>query len=425
MNDRDLVWVTDKDLNVTSLSARLRDVLGLEGTRESLHASELWGSDPFSIAVVAHRWALEGESVDFETTVSDRNLHVRLEPMTAPNGQIAGVAGRASENDLESRSRLEALAQAEGQSGVGSWHRDLRSGRVTISDGLGALLGIAPGVELIDIRAFDHPEDRETVARCVRMGEIGGEGYSCEHRISRADGQLRYVREHVRTSYDADGTAVAQIGTLLDITTHKLREAQLEHLAHYDALTRLPNRALLEERLAQAIAGCNDGESRVAVMFIDLDDFKGVNDRYGHGVGDALLRLVGNRFARHVRSSDIVARPSGDEFVIVMEDIPSPEAALDAARKILAGLDEPFAVDGKSIRINASIGVAMTPDFGPDPAAIVAAADREMYIVKRNGGRGVKLALAGKETVMRIPEKMACSKRSLTDLPRFAILKNA
>jgi diguanylate cyclase (GGDEF)-like protein/PAS domain S-box-containing protein len=410
MNDRDLVWVTDKDLNVTSLSARLRDVVGLEAVRESLHASELWGSDPFSIAVVAHRWALEGECVDFETSVAGRRLHVRLEPMTAPNGTIAGVAGRAAEDNVQARERLEAFAQAEGQSGLGTWHRDLRTGRVTISEGLGALLGAEPGIDIIDIRAFDHPDDRETIARCVRLGEIGGEGYTCEHRIARADGQLRYVREHVQTSYDAEGTAVAQIGSLLDITSHKLREAELVHLAHYDALTRLPNRALLEERLAQAIAACDDSRSHCAVMFIDLDDFKDINDRYGHGVGDTLLRLVGSRFDRHVRSTDLVARPSGDEFVIVMEDIPSAEAALDAARKVLAGLNEPFAVDGQSIQIDASIGVAMTPDFGPDPIAILAAADRAMYVVKRDGGRGVKLAIAGKETATLIHPRLALAR---------------
>jgi len=431
MKDRELVWVTDRTLRITSLTARLRDLLKVDAGQQPLEVSGLWTShDPFGIVVVAHRWALEGEPVTFETIIDGRTYAVRLDPMVAPDGTIAGVAGCAAARaaDDEARTRLAAYAEAEGQSGAGSWHRDLSTGRLMVSEGLSRLLGLDSSVGLIDVRAFDHPEDREQVGRAISFGEISGEGYSCEHRIVRADGAQRMVRERVRTIYNDDGVAVAQIGSLLDITAQKQREAELQHLAHYDSLTKLPNRALLEERLRSALTRAERIHTRCAVLFLDLDDFKLVNDRYGHPAGDELLEQVGRRLERQVRSSDTVARPSGDEFVIVLEDLQNDEAAVDAARKILASFDEPFVIHGSAFRISASIGIAVHPPAGRTAAELIRAADHEMYVVKRNGGRGVKLAppvIEEEEESGTLASENAECTNSSPDRPRFAILKNA
>ena len=190
---------------------------------------------------------------------------------------------------------------------------------------------------------------------------------------------------------------------------------------------KLPNRALLEERLRGALTRAERTHTRCAVLFIDLDDFKNVNDRYGHPAGDELLEQVGRRLERLVRSSDTVARPSGDEFVIVLEDLQNDEAAVDAARKILASFDEPFIVQGASLRINASIGIAVHPPAGRTAAELIRAADHEMYVVKRNGGRGIKLAppVVDEEEARRSPSENAECTSSSMDRPRFAILKNA
>ena len=427
MKDRELVWVTDRTLRITSLTARLRDLLQVDAGQQPLEVSGLWTAhDPFGIVVVAHRWALEGEPVTFETIIDGRTYAVRLDPMVAPDGAIAGVAGCAAARaaDDEARTRLEAYAEAEGQSGAGSWHRDLSTGRLMVSEGLSRLLGLDSGVGLIDVRAFDHPEDRDMVSRAISLGEINGEGYHCEHRIVRADGAQRMVRERVRTIYNHDGIAIAQVGSLLDITAQKQREAELQHLAHYDSLTKLPNRALLEERLRGALTRAERTHTRCAVLFLDLDDFKHVNDRYGLPAGDELLEQVGRRLERQVRSSDTVARPSGDEFVIVLEDLQSDEAAVEAARKILGSFDERFTIQGASFRINASIGIAVHPPAGRSAAELIRAADHEMYVVKRNGGRGIKLAPPVEESGTLASENAECTGSSM-DRPRFAILKNA
>ncbi len=425
--DRELVWVTDRTLQITSLTARLRDLLHVEPEQQPLEVGGLWNPhDPFGIAVVAHRWALEGEPINFDTIIEGRAYGIRLDPLVAPDGAIAGVVGCAAARatDDDARTRLEAYAEAEGQSGSGSWHRDLSNGRLTVSGGLSQLLGLDGDVGLIDVRAFDHPEDREAVSRAISLGEINGEGYACEHRIVRADGAQRMVRERLRTIYDGEGTAIAQVGSLVDITAQKQREAELQHLAHYDSLTKLPNRALLEERLRGALTRAERTHTRCAVLFLDLDDFKHVNDRYGHPAGDELLEQVGRRLERQVRSSDTVARPSGDEFVIVLEDLQSDEDAVEAARKILASFDERFTITGASFRMNASIGIAVHPPAGRTAAELIRAADHEMYVVKRNGGRGIKLAPPVEESGAATNEKAECTTSS-KDRPRFAILKNA
>jgi len=427
MQDRELIWVTDRNLQVTQLTARLRDVLGIGMGQQPLSVSELWNeNDPFGIAVVAHRWALEGEPVTFETVVDGRSHSVRLDPLVAPDGAIAGVAGCAAARaaDDDARTRLRTYVEAEDQSGTGSWHRDLISGRLTVSEGLSVLLGMGGDVGLIDVRSFDHPEDRDVVSHAIAQGEITGEGYVCEHRIVRADGTQRTVRERLRTIYDDEGTATAQVGTLLDISAQKQRESELQHLAHYDQLTKLPNRYLLEERLRGAIARAERTHTRCSVLFLDLDDFKNVNDQYGHPAGDALLEQVARRLERQIRTSDTVARPSGDEFVFVLEDLQNDDGAVDAARKILASFDEPFVVHGASIRISASIGIAVHPPAGRTVAELIRAADHEMYVVKRNGGRGIKLAPPVEETDDAAHENATCIGSS-TDRPRFAILKNA
>ncbi len=427
MQDRELIWVTDRNLEVASLTAQLRDLLSVDGGQQTLGVSELWTAhDPFGIAVVAHRWALEGETVKFETVIDGRTYAVRLDPLVVPDGTITGVTGCAAARSAgdDADTRLAAYEEAEGQSESGSWHRDLRTGRLTVSQGLCALLGLDGDVGVLDVRAFDHPEDRETVSRAISQGEISGEGYACEHRIVRADGTHRNVRERLRTIYNDESTATAQVGTLMDITAQKQRESELQHLAHYDSLTKLPNRALLEERLRSALHRAERTRTRCAVLFLDLDDFKNVNDQYGHPAGDALLEFVGRRLERQVRSSDTVARPAGDEFVIILEDLQNDEAAVEGARKILACFDEPFAVHGASVRISASIGIAVYPPAGRSAAELIRAADHEMYIVKRNGGRGVKLAPSVEESEALASENASCTTSS-TDHPRFAIRKNA
>jgi diguanylate cyclase (GGDEF)-like protein len=427
MHDQATIWITDTDLAVTSFTARLRDLAGLGEVYRRIHVSDLWGQDqPYGVIVAAHRWAIGGQAVSFEAPAYDSIFRFHLEPLQAPDGRIVGVSGRAVDTREASPPDLPpaTLADAERQAGLGTWTVDLRTGHVAVSTGLAAILGIDPAAGRLDIRAFDHPDDREAIAKAVG-GPDAGESYTCDHRILCPGGRVRAVRERVRTTFDESGMALARIGTLIDITDLKEREAELADLALYDALTRLPNRTLLAERLAGAVARAERHASHCAVLFVDLDDFKHVNDTYGHADGDRLLVRLADHLQRQVRATDTVARLAGDEFVLLLEDLYSEEAALSAARKLLRSFDEPiFIDDDRALSVSASVGIAVAPRCSLDPNELLAMADREMYAVKRNGGRGIKLA-SEKESGTSLTEKGACTTLSSKDPVPFAIRQSA
>ncbi len=392
MREQALIWNTDTTLRVTSLTARLRGFAGVGQCQAGLHVSDLWDDhDPFP--VLAHQWALAGETLAFEARVRGLHLAFEVEPLLDPVGAIAGVTGRAVEIASPSSSLAAAYPHAERAAGLGTWHEDLRTGTCAISEGLANLLGLPYETTQLSVRAFDHPAEREQIARTLADAH-NDSGYTCDHRILCQGGRVRAVRERVRTMFDERGVAVARIGMLLDITDLKEREAELSELALHDALTRLPNRPALEERLRASLARCERNGRRCAVFFIDIDGFKAINDARGHAYGDRVLIAAADRLTRHLRASDTVARIGGDEFVVLIDDLFTDEGAADAGRKILRSLDEPLHIGDAEIRIRASIGVATYPGTCTSPAALLAAADREMYAVKRNGGDGIKIASA-------------------------------
>ncbi|HTV94251.1 MAG TPA: sensor domain-containing diguanylate cyclase [Verrucomicrobiae bacterium] len=405
MRDQTLIWNTDTQLQVTSLTARLRGFAEIGERTGPLHVSDLWdGQDPFP--VLAHQWALAGETLAFEARVRGKHLAFDIEPLLDVHGAVAGVTGRAVEIAPAGSSLAAAYPYAERAAGLGTWHEDLRTGGITISQGLANLLGLPYETTQLSLRNFDHPADREHIAQTLADAAHDA-SYLCDHRILCQGGRIRAVRERVRTMFDETGNAVARVGSLLDITDLKEREAELSELALHDPLTRLPNRSALEERLRVAFACCERGGRRCAIFFIDLDDFKAINDEFGHAYGDRVLIAVADRLIRHVRASDTVARMGGDEFVVVIDDLFTDEAAADAARKILRSLEDPLRIDGRAVRVRASIGVATYPGAGATPPALLSAADREMYDVKRNGGNGIKIATAWQAHSLPAPTRYA------------------
>jgi diguanylate cyclase (GGDEF)-like protein len=163
-------------------------------------------------------------------------------------------------------------------------------------------------------------------------------------------------------------------------------------LAHYDPVSKLPNRRLLEQRLHASLARAKRNGTFCAVLFVDVDDFKRVNDTFGHSCGDELLALIGTRLNHYVRGGDTVARMSGDEFVVVLDDLASADDAMTVARKILRSFEMPFQLAQGDCRVGVSIGVAVFPVCPGSARALIDTADSEMYVVKRNGGRGIKMA---------------------------------
>ena len=175
---------------------------------------------------------------------------------------------------------------------------------------------------------------------------------------------------------------------ILDITEQKLAEAQIRHLALHDPLTGLPNRALFHDRLGQALAHAKRRGGRVALLLLDLDRFKEVNDAFGHDAGDALLREVTGRLARRLRGCDTAARLGGDEFGVILPGVSGAGSTAGVAGAIAAAMAEPVAHGGGLVGATTSIGAALFPDDAETPVELLKSADLALYEAKARGGEG-------------------------------------
>ncbi len=201
----------------------------------------------------------------------------------------------------------------------------------------------------------------------------------------RKDGSAFPAWLTISTVTDDNGRLTHYVGVFSDISGIKHSQEQLHHLAHHDALTDLPNRQLLNERLEQAIKRAERHAIHLAVFFFDLDYFKHINDSLGHPAGDRLLKGVAERLSGGLRREDTVARIGGDEFVLLLEDVGAPEKAAVAAQKLMVSLTEPFHLEDRQIAISASVGIALYPQDGTDPATLLRNADAAMYRAKEEG----------------------------------------
>ncbi|MES9876296.1 MAG: EAL domain-containing protein [Candidatus Sedimenticola sp. PURPLELP] len=183
-----------------------------------------------------------------------------------------------------------------------------------------------------------------------------------------------------------NGEVSHYVGIASDITELKLSEQRLEHMAHYDPLTKLPNRMLLQDRLDHSIAQCRRSNSQLALLFVDLDRFKAVNDSYGHEIGDQLLVEVAVRLKRCVREGDTIARLGGDEFVIIISNLADPSDALRVAEHLVISLREPFHIQRNECFVGSSIGIAIFPGDGGNSETLSRNADTAMYRAKEQGG---------------------------------------
>jgi len=224
----------------------------------------------------------------------------------------------------------------------------------------------------------DVPQGMPRQALLDRIGMRGGEmpalrrnGEAFPMELSLSEMQLGGVRYF--------------IGIVRDITERKQAELKIAHLAHHDFLTDLPNRAYFAEILDHSIALSGRSHSKLAVMFLDLDGFKKINDSLGHEAGDLLLQGVAHRLQATVRQSDVVARIGGDEFILLLENIAGTENAAAVAQKIIANLAPEFDLNGTPGRVGASIGIALYPQHGEGAEELLRRADEAMYQAKQNG----------------------------------------
>ena len=247
-----------------------------------------------------------------------------------------------------------------------------------------------PAADFIDSRvrtyaSVIHPDDRqhveEVVADCVGRGEP----FVVEYRVVHRDGSERWVHEQGRAVAEADGSERFLDGAIFDISERKRLEQQVEHLAYHDALTDLPNRALFLDQVNLALARGRRSGLGAAVLFVDLDDFKAVNDALGHAIGDQLLCEVARRLAATMRETDVVARQSGDEFLILLADIAgsSEPAAELTAQRIAEALNFPVLLTDAELHIAGSIGIGTWSGGSETAEDLIKAADTAMYRAKR------------------------------------------
>jgi diguanylate cyclase (GGDEF)-like protein/PAS domain S-box-containing protein len=185
---------------------------------------------------------------------------------------------------------------------------------------------------------------------------------------------------------DSTGTIIHYISIRIDVTERKLAEQRISHIANHDALTGLPNRYLLEDRFRTVLAACRRTDSKTAVMFIDLDKFKPINDTLGHKIGDMLLIEVTQRLRGALREVDTLSRHGGDEFIVFLASVASAEDAGMLANKLLDSVIQPYVIRGNTINISASIGIALYPQDGDGMEALLAHSDIAMYTAKHLGG---------------------------------------
>ncbi|MBN8481321.1 MAG: EAL domain-containing protein [Xanthomonadales bacterium] len=221
---------------------------------------------------------------------------------------------------------------------------------------------------------------------------------------------------------DASGQRTHFVQVLTDITERKRTEQELRYLANYDPLTGLPNRTLLSERLGHAVVRARRGGRKVAVLFLDLDRFKHVNDSMGHAAGDRMLKAAGSRLRDNVRDGDTVARIGGDEFTVVLEDLVDASEAERVAQKLISAFEQPLELeDGQDVTISPSIGVSLYPDHGQAPTDLIKFADTAMYQAKERGRKTYMVYTETMDASARLRATMIGALRKALERDEFSL----
>lgn len=259
---------------------------------------------------------------------------------------------------------------------------------IAVNPALARIYGYrSPEDLIVSLRDISHqlyvePERR---AEFMRLMEQDRQVSNFESRVYRRDGDIIWISENARAVYDDAGTLTCYEGTVEAITERKLYEAEMRHQATHDALTGLPNRNMLYDHLQRAVQTARQKGSMVAVAFVDLDQFKFINDSLGHQVGDELLRTVANRLLSCVRDTDMVARQGGDEFVLVLQNQAGEVGISEVMQRILAVVSKPWQAGDREFHITSSIGVSRFPGDGKDVETLLKNADSAMYKAKELG----------------------------------------
>lgn len=278
------------------------------------------------------------------------------------------------------------LARAQKIARMGSWEWDIASNEIYFSDEMYRLFGFSPGdfstIQIEWLYKHVNTHDVAPLREAFERSVITCKSFNITYRITTRTDEEIIVNSHGEVEQWPDGSARLISGTTLDITDRIRAESEIQQLINYDSLTGLPNRNMLHDRLRLAIAQAAREHHLVAVIFLDLDRFKGINDTLGHRAGDMLLTTVADRLSACVRESDTLARLGGDEFVIILTSMVHEDGITTVCKKILALVAEPAFIEGHDIYTTVSIGIAVYPVDGEDSHTLLKHADLAMYQAK-------------------------------------------
>ncbi len=308
---------------------------------------------------------------------------------TGYNLAITHDITQRKENEAKLKRKEERLKEAQRIAKMGSWDWDIGMDHIEWSDMAYEIY--TPDKHPTEIGFEDfassiHTDDRERVSAAVNSALEHGTPFNVEHRIVSDSKGVCIVHAQGEVFRDVNGKPVRMIGTVQDITEQKNVEKKIEYMAHHDPLTNLPNRIVAKERADHAISFAKRNETKVALLFIDLDGFKTINDTLGHSAGDTMLKIIASRLHEVIRETDTLSRQGGDEFLLIMSDITDGSKDITTiANKILRELEKPFNIGGHSLSSSASIGIACYPDHGESFEALLQSADTAMYKAKETG----------------------------------------
>jgi diguanylate cyclase (GGDEF)-like protein/PAS domain S-box-containing protein len=378
-------------------------LFGLAATQiVGLNIAVLWPNEQEIVAAVLRKVGTGQAVNDIDTTTSGPergsiHISVSVAPVIATNGsgdgEVTGLILTA--RDISTRIQMETelrLSQDQLESvfrhaSVGLNQADSAGRYILVNDRFCEIVGRTREV-LLRLAASDisHPDDTEATASLVDLLRSGGAAFVTEKRYFRPDGSLVWVRNSLSAARGEDGHFM---GTVVeDITERKDAEDRLRHMAYHDPLTGLANRAQLNDRLAATLARAERNGQSFAVLALDLDRFKAVNDTLGHDAGDLLLSEMAARLGSTVRASDTVARVGGDEIIIVQNDVAQPAGATELARRIVEHLAEPYEISGRQATVGVSVGIALYPTDGVTALTLLRNADVALYRAKKEG-RGI------------------------------------
>jgi PAS domain S-box-containing protein len=310
---------------------------------------------------------------------------------------------RASRDSEQLRLSEARLNNAQRIAQLGYWEWRPVTNELLISEEMCQILGLPSGTQSIrreDYLDRVHNDDRDFVEESLTRLQEDRASYSTEYCLTEDDGEKKYVVQQAEVLFDHGGKGLCFQGTVQDVTERKNAEEKIRLLAYYDVLTGLPNRRSFLDQLGLAIDHAQRRDNPLALLFLDLDRFKRINDSLGHSAGDELLKEVASRLVKVVRSTDCVGRPfavephrddlvsrfGGDEFVVLLTELNRITDAANVARRLSEALAKPYELNGQTLLMTASIGIAVYPNDGIVAESLIRNADTAMYCAKDNGG---------------------------------------